>query len=107
DAVVLRFLQEKPFKDVSAALGTSEPAAKKRVARAIEKLRAILAREGVTLSVGALATALAASVTLAAPAPLTAGLAVTALAGSKGGAGATSAVVISKGVMQMMRWLKL
>ena len=39
DVLVLRFLQERPFKDVSAALGTTEPTAKKRVERALHNLR--------------------------------------------------------------------
>ncbi len=36
DAIVLRFLEQKSFGDVSAAVGISEEAAKKRVGRAAE-----------------------------------------------------------------------
>jgi hypothetical protein len=39
DAVVLRFIEGRSFKEVSAALGTSEAGAKMRVNRALEKLR--------------------------------------------------------------------
>src|SRR5262245_3471592 len=39
-AVALRFLEQRSLRDVSLALGTSEEAAKKRVARAVDKLRA-------------------------------------------------------------------
>ena len=39
DAVVLRFFQGRDFKEVGAALGASEDAAKMRVTRALEKLR--------------------------------------------------------------------
>jgi len=42
NAIVLRFFEGKSFGDVSRALGTSEDAAKKRVRRAVEKLRAFL-----------------------------------------------------------------
>ena len=38
DAVVLRFFEGRNFKEVGAALGASEDAAKKRVNRALEKL---------------------------------------------------------------------
>src|SRR5262245_18229369 len=40
DAVALRYLEQRSLRDVGAALGTSEEAAKKRVARAVDKLRA-------------------------------------------------------------------
>ena len=42
DAVVLRFFEGKNFKEVGAALGATEDAAKMRVNRALEKLRKFL-----------------------------------------------------------------
>jgi len=39
DALVLRFLEQRSFADVAKALGTTEPAAKMRVTRALDKLR--------------------------------------------------------------------
>lgn len=59
-AVILRFFEQRPLRDVGAVLGLSEEAAKKRVARALDKLRAILTRRGVALSAPALGTLLAA-----------------------------------------------
>src|SRR5438445_9653030 len=38
-AIVLRFLERRSFRDVAATLSISEDAAKKRVTRALEKLR--------------------------------------------------------------------
>jgi len=55
DAVVLRFLRRQSLREVAQSLGTSEEAAKKRVSRALEKLRALLARRGIVLPVAALA----------------------------------------------------
>src|ERR1700722_18365053 len=45
--VLLRFYEQLSFAGLGAALNTSEEAARKRVARAIAKLRRILARRGV------------------------------------------------------------
>src|SRR6267142_4426379 len=55
NAVVLRFFEGKSFREVSIALGASEEAAKKRVKRALEKLRAFFTKRGLTLSAGVIA----------------------------------------------------
>ena len=47
-AIALRFLSGQGFAEVGASLGISEDAAKKRVARALERLRDQLSRRGVT-----------------------------------------------------------
>ena len=47
DAIVLRFMEGKDFREIGAAFGASENAAKKRVGRALEKLRKFLAKRGV------------------------------------------------------------
>ena len=46
EAVVLRYLQELPFEAVAETLGVSLSAAKMRVYRGLERLRAILAGQG-------------------------------------------------------------
>ena len=46
DAVLLRFFEQRSLKDVGAALGMEEDTARKRVSRALEKLRMQLARQG-------------------------------------------------------------
>ena len=59
EAVLLRFYQQKTFNDVGAAMGISAEAARKRVDRAIEKLRDALIRRGVAVPASsALATTL-------------------------------------------------
>jgi RNA polymerase sigma factor (sigma-70 family) len=56
-AVLMRFFENLTFKQVGEGLGTSEDAAKMRVARALDKLRRRFQRRGITLSLAALAGA--------------------------------------------------
>jgi len=58
-AILLRFYEKMPLRQVGEKLGVSEEAAKKRVSRALEKLREYLDRRGVKLSGVALAAVLA------------------------------------------------
>lgn len=67
DAVLLRFFQDKTMRHVGEQLGMSEAAAKKRVRRAVDKLRRFFARRGVSLSAAVMAGALGLSVAEAAP----------------------------------------
>ncbi len=86
DALVLRFFKNEDLRSVGAALGTSEDAAQKRVARALEKLRAFLLRRRVTLSSAALATALTGSAVQAAPAALAGTISTAVIAGASAAA---------------------
>jgi RNA polymerase sigma factor (sigma-70 family) len=71
-AIVLRFFEGKEFKQVGAAMATTEDAARMRVNRGLEKLRTFFHKRGVALPGGALATALAANCVQTAPAGLAA-----------------------------------
>jgi RNA polymerase sigma factor (sigma-70 family) len=66
-AILLRFFQNQSFLDVAAALKTTEAAAKKRVSRAILKLRQFFISRNITLSADALSLALLANTTHPAP----------------------------------------
>src|ERR1017187_433641 len=66
-AILLRFYEKKPLREVGERLGLSEEAAKKRVSRAIEKLRDLITRRGVVLGGTALAVALAEQAVQGAP----------------------------------------
>jgi RNA polymerase sigma factor (sigma-70 family) len=66
-AVALRFLEQRSLRDVSLALGTSEEAAKKRVARAVDKLRAGFSHTTAAGELNSVVSALAAYSTPAAP----------------------------------------
>ncbi|HEY6228009.1 MAG TPA: sigma-70 family RNA polymerase sigma factor, partial [Verrucomicrobiae bacterium] len=83
DALVLRFFRNEDLRCVGAALGVSDDAAQKRVTRALEKLRALLAKRGVGISAAALAALIGANAVQAAPAGLALTIcASTALVGS-------------------------
>ncbi len=56
--ILLRFFQEKTMREVGETLGINEDAAKMRVARSLDKLRARFAKAGFVLTAGALATLL-------------------------------------------------
>jgi RNA polymerase sigma factor (sigma-70 family) len=104
DALVLRFFENKNFAEVGAALGASEDAAKMLVQRALEKLRKIFSKRGVTLSATVIAGAVAANSVQAAPASLAA--TVTAAA-AKGTTISATLTTLVKGTMKTMTWLKL
>ena len=73
DAVLLRYFQNSSFPNIGATLRISSDAARMRVDRALEKLRALLAHRGVTSTTAALAVALEnQATTAAAPAGLAA-----------------------------------
>src|SRR5437899_4454063 len=92
-ALVLRFLQQKSMRDVGDSLGTSEEAAKKRVSRALEKLRALLSRRGVTVPAAALAIGLSQLPVFAAPAALRTSLSTLAVKTAVPGATLASAIL--------------
>jgi RNA polymerase sigma factor (sigma-70 family) len=94
DALLLRFYQQKSVAEVAAALGVSEGAAKIRIIRAVEKLRAHLRRRGIAVPTEALSAGLLAQSTHAAPANVAMGCVPTSASGN--------AIAISKGVSTMM-----
>jgi hypothetical protein len=64
---VLRFFEDRSHKEVGLALGLNESAARKRVDRALERLRGLLAKRGVTSGASGLAVVLSANAAQAAP----------------------------------------
>src|SRR6266700_2024817 len=67
-AIVLRFFDQKGFRAIGEALGTTDDSAQKRVTRALEKLRGILVKRGVRISTAVLAGTLMSQCVQAAPA---------------------------------------
>src|ERR1041384_1261177 len=53
-ALLLRFFEQQSLAEVGSAMGLAEDAARKRVARGLEKLRGLLASRGITTTVAAL-----------------------------------------------------
>jgi RNA polymerase sigma factor (sigma-70 family) len=82
DAVMLRFIEGRAFADIGAMLRLSEDAARMRVDRALNKLRELLAKRGITSTSAALAVVLAEQAGVAAPAGLAASVTGAALAGA-------------------------
>ena len=103
NAIVLRYFENKSLREVGTAMGLEERAAQKRVARGLEKLRALLTKRGFTLSATIIAAALAANSVQAAPGI---SVAVTAAA-TKGIAISVTTTMLVKGTMKTMMWLKL
>ena len=104
-AVLLRFFEKKALKEVGERLGLNEGAAKKRVARAVEKLRLIFQRRGIATSSAVLLAALSAQTAQAAPVGLAASIATTAVL--KGTALTASTVTLGKGILNLMAISKL
>lgn len=77
--LVLRYLEDRDYAAVAAALGSTPEAARKRIARSLEKLRALLGRRGAALTTTALTTYLSEQSSQAAPAAMAQRISVTAL----------------------------
>ena len=104
NAIVLRFIENKTDREAGAALKITEATARKRVNRALEKLRRIFTKRGVALPATVIASAVTAHSVQAAPAALAATVAATAAKGISIPAAITTLV---KGTMKTMTWLKL
>ncbi len=103
NAVVLRFFQGKSLQQVGVALGASENAAKKRVARALEKLRGFFTKRGVSISAVALASAISAHTVEAAPMGLAASITAGAAKGTTLG---VASVALVKATINTMNWMQ-
>ena len=88
NAIVLRFFDGKSFQEIGAAVGSSENAAKKRVAHALEKLRKFFTKRGVHSTSAIIAGAISANSVKAAPVGLAKTISVVAMA--KGAAAGTT-----------------
>lgn len=90
EAVLLRFFEGRNYAGVGVLLGLAENAARMRVERAVDKLRASLDRRGLKSTTAALALALGNQAVVAAPAGLAATVTGAALAGAAVSGGAAT-----------------
>ncbi|HTL59625.1 MAG TPA: sigma-70 family RNA polymerase sigma factor [Candidatus Limnocylindrales bacterium] len=104
NALVLRFFEDRSFKEISSALGTTEAGAKMRVNRALEKLRVLFTKRGLTLSAAAIAAAISAHSVQAAPIGLATSATVAAV---KGATVTTSTLTLIETTLKVMAWTKL
>jgi RNA polymerase sigma factor (sigma-70 family) len=79
DCVVLRFFENKSFREVADTLGLEEGTAQRRVSRSLERLRAFFRTQGLNLSTNAIAGAVSANSVKAAPATVIASVAARSL----------------------------
>jgi RNA polymerase sigma factor (sigma-70 family) len=90
-ALVLRFLEERSFREVGVGLGVDEEAARKRVSRAVQKVSEFFRQRGFELPAAGGASTLLASAVHAAPPTFATSAANAALsAGGAGGAARTA-----------------
>jgi RNA polymerase sigma factor (sigma-70 family) len=95
-ALLLRFFEQRKLADVGQALGLSEDGARKRVERALEKLRGLIGQRGVVVPVAVLTTVLNANAAPAAPVTL----AISATATT------AATTPLLKGTLALMAWSK-
>ncbi|HTR43917.1 MAG TPA: sigma-70 family RNA polymerase sigma factor [Pseudomonadales bacterium] len=103
-AVLLRFFDNKSLAEVGTAMGLGEDTARKRVSRALEKLRRIFAKRGVVSTTAVIAGLISANSVQAAPIGLATTIAATAV---KGSVGAVSTLTLVKGTLKIMTYAKI
>jgi len=78
-AVLLRFFENKSLREVGESLGTTDDTARKRVNRAVERLREFFAKHDVNVGASGLIVLISANAIVSAPAGLGTALAASAL----------------------------
>ena len=104
DVLALRFFSQKSYKEIGAALASSEESARKRVSRAMDKLRAILAKRGKALPAAAVGSAISAHAVTEAPTELASTVAGVAMAKSALVSG--SIPLLARATLQSLKWLQ-
>ncbi len=106
NAIILRFFENRTFKQVGLVLGLNEDTARLRVSRAAEKLRSLLMRRNVIVPEMMLAGLLSThAVTAAAPGALAAS--ITAASVLKGAAATGRILNILQQTLKLMAWTKI
>jgi len=104
NAIVLRFFENKTPQEMAAALNLNEVTARKRVSRALEKLRRFFSKHGVILPAALLATAISANSVQAAPVGLAATISATA---AQGAAVSATVSTLVQATLKIMMYSKL
>ena len=100
--IALRFFENKSNAETAALAGMNEWAARKRVHRALEKLRNIFVQQGISSAMSTIADTISANSVQAAPSFLA--KSVSAAAAAKGAAASPSTLTIVKGALKIMAW---
>ena len=102
--LALRYFENRTVAETAAMLGIGEWAARKCGERALEKLRNLFAKRGVTSTTTAIAEAISANSVQVAPMALA--KTVTAVALAKGATTPISTLTLIKGALKVMAWTK-
>jgi len=98
-AILLRYFEGRSLREIGDALGASEDAVQKRVSRALERLRALLLKQGATVSAAGLAAGITTHSLEAAPVSLGSSIA-TAVANLAPGSAATAGLFAAMTTIQ-------
>ncbi len=104
NAVVLRFFENKTAAEAASILNLTEAATHKRTNRALDKLRKIFSKYGVSSTTAIIAGAISTHSVQVAPAAV--GHSVMAMAAAKGAAASASTLTLIKGALKVMAWTK-
>src|SRR5689334_18578059 len=91
-AILLRYFDNKSLREVGEALGATEDAARKRVSRALERLREFFSKRGVTVGASVLSLVISTNAVQSAPIGLAATISTTAAVGGTSIASAATAI---------------
>jgi RNA polymerase sigma factor (sigma-70 family) len=103
--LALRYFENKSASEIGRTLKLNEEAAKKRVSRALEKLRKFFTKRGVRSTAEIIAGAISANSVQAVPVALA--KTVTVIAVAKGAAASVSTLTLIKGALKIMAWTKM
>jgi RNA polymerase sigma factor (sigma-70 family) len=101
--IALKFFEQKSHAEIANTLGMSEDVSKKRLSRAVERLRKFFARRGITIAAVTLLAAISQNAVQAAPA----GLATAATKVAIGGAAGTAVTTLVHATLKLMTSLKI
>jgi RNA polymerase sigma factor (sigma-70 family) len=99
EALMLRYFERKSAREMAQTLGISDEAAQKRVSRAVERLRELIGKCGVTVGAGGLVVAISANAVEAAPIGLA--TTISTAAALAGTAAQTSTVIAATKTLAM------
>jgi RNA polymerase sigma factor (sigma-70 family) len=106
NAIILRFFENRTFKQVGLVLGLNEDTARLRVSRAVEKLRSLLMRRNVMVPEMMLAGLLTThAVTATAPGALASSITAASLV--KGAAASGRILTLLQQTLKLMAWTKI
>ncbi|MDB6056276.1 MAG: polymerase, sigma-24 subunit, subfamily [Verrucomicrobiales bacterium] len=103
-AVILRYFENRPWREVAELMQMTEDAVQKRATRALAKLRALFSKRGLTLTTALIASAVSANSAQATPIGIVKTL--SAVAATNGPAAPASTLSIVQATMKTMTWLK-